>query len=194
MPSWTRRHSLIGVVPKKQEQKSLPKSLEWYLNATKLLVTLSTGAIVFGFGFFKEVSLSEPERILFAVSSLTLGFSSISGVMTFLFTTSYANKLEDIFRNGTSVQKEKTRKGRHKSLKKWYNRMLFSFISGILLFSIFGLALIFLHKKPIDQNLSVIPIQSDADRFLLSNTKNGRLWILSKDSTGIYKQEEIKIE
>ena len=161
-----------------------PKSLEWYLDGTKWLVTISTASIVFAFGMMNDLSLlSTFDKTLFLSSALFLGLSSISGVSTFFYITSYVNTIEYIMKKNMTLEETKDKhEPLHKKLSRFYLSMLWCFGIGIGLFSIFVAKGVITNNTGADNKITVTELKTD-NNFLIQSS-DGLELLLIKDAAG----------
>lgn len=168
---------------KKVESWDIPKSINWYLDGTKWLVGISTGSLIFGFGFFKDSAPSIYEKIVFGSSVLFFSISSFSGVFTYFWLTSYTNLRES--NRAKNYVKELSR--RLDNMNRWYQMMLNTFRVAIILFGIFCLMKLYLSTPKIqsDTKIKVIKLDGDFPKTIIFNEKTGGFWEIHQDTVGI---------
>lgn len=180
------------------------KSIEWYLDGSKWLVSLATGALVLGFGFFNGKNSSLEEVILFGISAAVFGFSSLSGVATFFWLSASVNAKEKLHEmeqgNDPNVAKTEEAKQKEANDKKeiegkveiskskmqfWYYCLIVSFVAGLVFFTFFGIIKLYnlaSENTKKESDYTVVQLSGEKEKALLLDTKKGHLWVVAYDS------------
>jgi hypothetical protein len=181
----------------------VPKSIEWYLDGTKWLVSISSGILVFGFGFFGNADSILQETVLFGISAAIFGFSCLSGIATFFWLTSYINAKENYYRElavlspDEVIERDKKIEKLEKSMNNWYYSLLISFVVGLIVFSTFGITKLFngiSGDKATNSSFTITPISVTEQKAFLLEEKSGGLWIIEVDSLMKVKSFELDIQ
>lgn len=173
----------IASEEKQSAPAPLPTTLAWYKESSTWLVTLATGAVVFGLGFVDKGDVSTLQRVLFGLAGVFLLIAAVFGVNANLFVVNYGNLLEP-------EPKGKSAKATaaQKSLHFYYRWMMRAFFTGIIAFAVFGFVRI-LQTKPavVKPAFSFVPLTATAPRpaGVIVDTNRGAAWLVLHDARAI---------
>lgn len=157
----------------------LPMTLAWYKESSTWLVTLATGAIVLGIGFFDKGDVSTLQRVVFGIAGLFLLIAAVFGVNANLFVVNYGNLLEP-----EPQGKSKEARDAQRSLSFFYGWMIRAFYAGIIAFAVFGFVRIMETNREVKPAFSFVPLTNTAPRpaGVIVEANDRASWLVLSDA------------
>ena len=162
---------------------AIPKGIDYYRDATKWLVALSSGAIVFAFGFFQQGEHSLYEKIIFSLSGFFFFVAVFSGIWSHLNLIELASYRE----KKSQIDKTKDIERLNKNKSFYFNILIFSFSLGMFTLVGFGFMKIFSDNDRQEKNNEIIFYQVGADdqkSYILMDRNSNKAWIVDRLLSG----------
>jgi len=180
------RYSVAGAAATEASTGTeLPKTLDWYRDATKWVVAASAGALVLGLGFFGETS-SSWQRWIFSSVAVLLLVALAAGWLAHLWLLEFGKLWENRSRidpaDADTISVNETRQQRFlRRVRGAYLTLLAAFFAGMALFAL-GCGLRMWLAEP--KHTFAVSVSGQPSQVLLINTGTGEVWVEARDVKG----------